>query len=147
MVALLGGPLVARALAPSRAEAFHFCGHLYTTGSCPHPYYPYTRIDKWGFPLHPRYGYPVDDKGEIYVSRDQQRSNVCKEMVRRKYPYTGKTTIGGTWSRCCHGRIRRLSDCCSYSTTRINGDASVTGYCHHGRRVFCVMYRDTNVKC
>jgi hypothetical protein len=30
---------------------------------------------------------------------------------------------------------------------RINGDAALTGYCYHGRRVFCVMYYDTKVKC
>ena len=146
-VALIGGSLVAVALRPDRAEAYHLCGHLYTTGSCPHPYHPRTRIDKWGFPVHPKHGYPVDDKGNIYVSRDQRRRRICRAVVRQKYPYTGKPKHGGGWSRCCNGRVRRLIDCCSYSRRRINGDASVTGYCHGGRRVFCILYRDTNVKC
>ncbi len=149
LVALTGGQLVASALKPIRAEAryYTFCGHTYTTGSCPHPYAPYSRIDRYGYPLHPRYGYPVDDWGNLYKSRDQKRSKVCEERVRKLYPYTGNASLGGTWSRCCHGHIRKLTDCCSYSRTRINGDASLTGYCHHGRRVFCVTYRNTKVRC
>jgi hypothetical protein len=146
-VALAGGPLVAVALRPDRAEAYHICGHIYTTGSCPHPYYPETRIDRYGYPVHPKYGYPVDDDGDIYVSRDQTRRKVCREVVPEQYPHTGSPKSGGGWSRCCGGRIRRIVDCCSFSRTRINGDASLVGYCHNGRRVFCIMYRDTNVKC
>jgi len=38
-------------------------------------------------------------------------------------------------------------DCCSYSSTRINGDAGLSGYCHAGRTVFCVHYYQTNVPC
>jgi len=53
----------------------------------------------------------------------------------------------GSWYRCCGGHIRRLTDCCGYVRRRINGDAALTGYCYHGRRVFCVMYYDTKVKC
>lgn len=147
VVALVGGPLVATALAPERAEAFHICGHIYTTGSCPHPFHPRSRIDKFGYPVHPRYGFPVDDRGNIYLSRDQRRRKICRERVPARYPFTGKPRHGGGWSRCCNGRIRRLIDCCSYSSTRINGDASVTGYCHGGRKVFCVLYRDTNTRC
>ena len=67
VVALAGGSLVATALAPERAEAHHICGHTYTTGSCPHPYAPLSRTDRYGFPVHPTYGYPVDDQGEIYT--------------------------------------------------------------------------------
>jgi hypothetical protein len=147
VVALVGGPLVAVALRPSRAEAHHICGHLYTTGSCPHPYGKYARIDRYGYPVHPVYGYPVDDRGRIYVSRDQRRRKVCEQRVPDRFPFTGKPRFGGGWSRCCGGRIRHISDCCSYSHVRINGDASVTGYCHGGRRVFCICYRDTNRPC
>jgi hypothetical protein len=67
--------------------------------------------------------------------------------VPERYPYTGEPRYGGGWSRCCFGRIRRIVDCCSYSDRRINGDASVTGYCYSGRKVFCIGYRDTNVRC
>ena len=138
---------MAVALKPERAEAYHICGHTYTTGSCPHPYAPLTRLDRYGYPLHPKYGYPVDDKGNLYSSRSQRRRKVCQQVVPAKYPHTGNPVQGGGWSRCCRGRIRRIFDCCSYSKTRINGDASVTGYCYNGRRVFCIGYRDTNTRC
>lgn len=147
VVALAGGPLVAVALRPDRAEAHHICGHTFTTNSCPHPYAPFTRIDRFGYPVHPRHGYPVDDRGEIYVSRRQRRRKVCQQRVPDRYPFTGRPRFGGGWSRCCGGRIRRIYDCCSYARRRINGDASVRGYCHGGRRVFCICYRDTNVRC
>jgi hypothetical protein len=32
VVALAGGGLVAAAVAPDRAQAYHICGHTYTTG-------------------------------------------------------------------------------------------------------------------
>jgi hypothetical protein len=58
-----------------------------------------------------------------------------------------KPHIDGTWHRCCHGQVRKLVDCCGFIRNRINGDAALTGYCYHGRKVFCVMYYDTKVKC
>jgi hypothetical protein len=147
VVALAGGPLVALALRPERAEAHHICGHTYTTGSCPHPFRPHSRIDRYGYPVHPRYGYPVDDQGDLFVSTSQRRRKVCQQVVPARYPFTGRPRFGGGWSRCCGGRIRHIYDCCSYARVRINGDSSVTGYCHGGRRVFCVCYRDTNKSC
>jgi hypothetical protein len=147
IVALSGGSVVAAVLAPGRAEAHHICGHIYTTGSCPHPFGIEARIDKYGYPVHPKYGYPVDDKGQIYTSREQRRRRICQEVVPDKFPFTGRPRFGGGWSRCCGGRIRRIYDCCSYSAVRINGDGSVRGYCHGRRRVFCICYRDTNARC
>lgn len=147
LVALVGGPVVAAALKPDRAEAHHICGHIHTTGSCPHPFQPRTRVDKFGYPVHPKHGYPVDNKGRIYTSKSQKRHKVCQQVVPRKYPHVKDPSYGGGWSRCCKGRIRRIRDCCSSSRTRINGDASVTGYCHGGKRVFCIAYRDTNTRC
>ena len=58
-----------------------------------------------------------------------------------------KAHIDGAWYRCCGGHVRKLVDCCGYKKTRINGDASLPGYCFKGRHVFCVQYYDTNVKC
>ena len=147
LVALAGGPFVAAALAPDRVEAFHICGHIWTTGSCPHPYAPQSRIDKYGYPVHPTFGYPVDDAGDIYTSRSQTRRKTCEVVVEENYPWTAPAVLQGTWSRCCGGRIRRIVDCCSYSSTRINGDASLTGYCYGGRKVFCITYRDTEIRC
>ena len=146
-VALLGGPFVAIALRPDRAEAYHICGHTYTTDSCPHPYNPYSRVDKYGYPVHPKHGYPVDDNGDIYTSRSQSRRRMCEEVVPDQYPYTGRPKQGGGWSRCCNKRIRRIYDCCSFSDRRINGDASVTGYCYGGKKVFCIGYRDLKSRC
>jgi hypothetical protein len=146
-VALAGGSFVAVALDPQRAEAFHICGHTYTTASCPHPYSPHSRLDQAGYAVHPVYGYPVDDDGKLYTSPAQKRTKICSHWVPERYPYTGKPVLQGTWSRCCNGRIRRLWDCCSFSRKRINGDASLAGYCYHGRRVFCVTYRDTDIRC
>jgi hypothetical protein len=146
-VAFVGGPFVAIALRPNRAEAYHICGHTYTTGSCPHPYAPRSRVDKYGYPLHPTKGWPVDDKGEIYTSRKQRRRKMCEQVVPARYPYTGNPVQGGGWSRCCKGRVRRIYDCCSYSDRRINGDASVTGYCYAGRKVFCIGYRQLKTRC
>jgi hypothetical protein len=146
-VALVGGPFVAVALRPDRAEAHHICGHTFTTGSCPHPFSPRSRVDRNGKPLHPKYGYPVDDNGNIYRSRRQRRRKMCEKVVPARYPFTGRPRQGGGWSRCCKGRIRRIYDCCSYSDTRINGDASVRGYCYGGRKVFCIGYRDLRSRC
>jgi hypothetical protein len=146
-VALVGGPFVAVALDPQRAEAFHICGHIYTTHSCPHPYYPLTRVDQYGYALHPTYGYPIDDDGKIYRSRSQKRTKICSQWVPERFPFTGKPILQGAWTRCCNGRLRRLWDCCSYSHTRINGDRSLAGYCYGRRRVFCVTYRDTDIRC
>ena len=147
VVAIVGGPLVAAALSPDRVEAHHICGHLFTTGSCPHPFAPQSRIDRYGYPIHPRYGYPVDDDGNVYTSRSQRRRKMCEEVVPQRYPSTGRPRYGGGWRRCCNGRLRRIADCCSFSDRRINGDAAVTGYCYRGRKVFCIGYRDTNVRC
>ncbi len=53
---------MAAAIKAERASAFHFCGHIYTTGSCPHPS-GLPRVDANGFPLRASDGKPVDDLG------------------------------------------------------------------------------------
>ena len=146
-VALAGGSLVAAALAPERSEAYHICGHLYTTGSCPHPYDPLSRVDAYGFPVHPVYGYPVDDDGVIYTSRDQSRRKTCEERVPDDYRRVKHPRYGGGWSRCCYGRVRHIQDCCSRSDVRINGDAAVHGYCPQNLKVFCITYQELSVTC
>jgi hypothetical protein len=139
---------VASALAPGRAEAYHICGHTYTTGSCPHPFTPLSRVDRYGYPMHPTYGYPVDDDGRRYVDPETQvRRQMCQEVVPEVYPFVKGATIGGGWTRCCSGRLRHIVDCCSKSKIRINGDYAVTGYCPTGLRVFCIGYRELNKTC
>src|SRR5438046_4486877 len=63
MLALAAGAGAVRALvSPGEADAFHFCGHIYTTDSCPHPT-GLPRIDAHGLPLRAADGFPVDDLG------------------------------------------------------------------------------------
>jgi hypothetical protein len=163
VLALSGGGLVAGALRAQKAEAFHFCGHIYTTGSCPHPV-GLPRIDRSGFPLRAVDGKPVDDLGRIVdalgrpidaegeLLRDPDhrplpvasRTRVCQAAARE---FGFRSHIDGAWYRCCGGHVRKLVDCCGYVRNRINGDAALTGYCYAGRKVFCVMYYDTKTPC
>jgi hypothetical protein len=163
LMAVTGARTVGSLVAPGEAEAYHFCGHIYTTDSCPHPT-GLPRIDARGRPLRARDGHRVDDLGRL-VNADGDpvdgrgvrltdaegnplpaapRTPVCKAVGER---YGFRTQIDGAWYRCCGGHVRKLVDCCSYSHRRINGDASLTGYCYKGRRVFCVMYFQTKVPC
>jgi hypothetical protein len=167
-LARVGGAVLgvtgARALAkPMEADAFHFCGHVYTTDSCPHPT-GLPRIDAHGFPLKAangravddlgRYvdkgGSPVDDDGLPLTDADGRplakatRTRVCDVAAHEE---GFKAHIDGAWYRCCGGHVRKLVDCCGHVKTRVNGDKALTGYCYHGRKVFCVQYYDTKVKC
>ena len=163
LMAVTGVRTVGSLVAPGEAEAYHFCGHIYTTDSCPHPT-GLPRIDARGRPLRARDGHRVDDLGRL-VNADGEpvdgaggrltdaegnplpaapRTPVCKAVGER---YGFSTQIDGAWYRCCGGHVRKLVDCCSHSHKRINGDASLTGYCYKGRRVFCVMYFQTKVPC
>jgi hypothetical protein len=150
-------------VAPTEAEAFHFCGHIYTTDSCPHPT-GLPRIDSKGFPLRAKDGHRIDDLGRLINDAGQpideegqpltdpdghplpvaSRTPVCTAVGQR---YGFSTQIDGSWHRCCGGHVRKLIDCCSYHRRRINGDAALTGYCFKGRKVFCVMYFQTRIPC
>ena len=150
-------------VASGEAEAFHFCGHIYTTDSCPHPT-GLPRIDSRGFPLRAADGHPIDDLGRLIgadgrpVGDDGRpltdadgrplpiasRTRVC-DGVAEEFGF--RTWVDGAWYRCCGGHVRKLVDCCAHSSRRINGDRALKGYCFHGRKVFCVMYYDTNVAC
>jgi hypothetical protein len=170
-LAKVGGVLMAATAArtvgslvePGESDAFHLCGHIFTTGSCPHPA-GQPRIDSRGYPLRAGDGLPVDDSGRPVddagrpvddsgqLLRDTDgrplppapRTRVC-DGVQQKFNI--RTTVDGAWYRCCGGKVRKLTDCCSYHRKRINGDAALTGYCYRGRKVFCVMYYDTKVPC
>jgi hypothetical protein len=165
LTALTAGGMVAKAIKPGDAEAFHFCGHTYTTDSCIHPLgAALPRIDRRGYPLRPSDGRPVDnlgrpvnDKGQPvdrdgHVLRDPDgrplppapRTKVCDRTAAE---YGFKPHLDGSWYRCCDGHVRRLLDCCGYVNRRINGDAALHGYCYGGRKVFCVHYYDTKVPC
>lgn len=164
LTAVTASGLVGRATERADAERYYgFCGHTYTTHPCPHPT-GLPRIDFHGFPLRASdgqpidnlgrpvngKGQPVDNRGEVLRDPDGRplppapRTKVCDETSRR---FGMRTWTDGSWYRCCSGHVRKLSDCCSYSQKRINGDAALAGYCHHGRKVFCVMYVQTKVPC
>ncbi len=163
LFAASAGTVVASAVAPGEADAYHFCGHTFTTGSCPHPT-GLPRIDANGYPLRAGDGQPIDNLGRAVdrrgrpvngkgdVERDPDgrplppapRTKVCDEVQRR---FDFRTSVDGSWYRCCGGTVRKLVDCCSRSDTRINGDAALEGYCYRGRKVFCVMYFQTKVPC
>jgi hypothetical protein len=165
-LAVAGGSAVAAAVKPDEADAFHFCGHIWTTGSCPSPYPPLSRIDRKGFPLHPKNGkpidnlgrfvdtagFPVDANGERLRGPDgaelppAPRTRICEDWTRERHGLKD-VRMQGSWFRCCGGQIRKLVDCCSHSRRRINGDASLVGYCWGGRRVYCVMYYDSGLPC
>ena len=164
VMTVLGGSAVAAAVAPDEAEAFHFCGHIWTTGSCPTPY-RLPRIDRRGLPLRPRDGRPIDNLGRLVNAQGQPvdeagerlvgadgaplpagpRTRICEDWVPERFGIDARTQ--GSWYRCCSGQIRKLVDCCSTSRRRINGDRALKGYCYRGRRVFCVMYYDTKLPC
>jgi hypothetical protein len=163
LMAVTGARTVGSLVAPGDAEAYHFCGHIYTTDSCPHPT-GLPRIDSRGRPLRAKDGHRVDDLGRLIdidgdpVDEDGRpltdaegaplpaasRTPICRAVSER---YGFNTHVDGAWYRCCGGHVRKLVDCCSYSRRRINGDGSLTGYCYKGRRVFCVMYFQTKVPC
>jgi len=148
---------------PGEAEAYHFCGHIFTTDSCPHPT-GLPRIDAQGFPLRARDGRRVDDLGRP-VDREGRPTDADGEPLRdpdgRPLPVATRTKVctatarefgfatrvDGAWYRCCKGHVRKLVDCCADRDRRINGDRALTGYCYKGRKVFCVMYYQTKVPC
>ncbi len=161
---VVGGRSVAAAVAPDEAEAYHFCGHIYTTGSCRSPY-PLPRIDRRGLPLRPRDGHAIDNLGRPVDVRGfplgpggrrlrqpdgtlvppAPRTRLCEDWVPEEFGIEARTQ--GAWYRCCGGQIRKLTDCCSTHPRRINGDRALRGYCRAPRTVFCVMYYDTGAPC
>ena len=158
-----GGSVVKAVVAPGEAEAYHFCGHIYTTDSCPHPT-GLPRIDSRGLPLRARdgrridnlgrrvdtKGNPVDERGGRLIDPDGRplprapRTPICDQVAER---FAIPTKTDGAWYRCCGGQVRKLVDCCSTHKRRINGDKALRGYCYKNRKVFCVMYYDTKVPC
>ena len=163
LMAVTAARTVGTLIEPGDSDAFHFCGHIFTTGSCPHPN-GLPRIDARGYPMRSDGrpidnigrlvngdGEPVNDDGHLLRDPDGRplppapRTRLCQEEVSRRFGF--RTWVDGGWYRCCDGHVRKLVDCCAYSNRRINGDEALEGYCYRGRKVFCVMFFQTGVPC
>ena len=103
-----------------------------------------------GYPLRASDGHRVDDLGRP-IDRDGRAVDARRRAARgrrrpaaaacpaheglhrgRPRPTASHTQIDGAWYRCCNGHVRKLVDCCADHPRRINGDASLTGYCYSG---------------
>jgi len=163
VAATAGAGMVGAVIRPGEADAYHFCGHIYTTDGCPHPT-GLPRIDRRGFPLRARDGKRVDDLGRVIDDAGRPLDEEGKPLTDpdgRALPAAPRTRVcnatgtrygisvrtDGSWYRCCHGRVRKLVDCCAPNPVRINGDRSLKGYCFDNRKVFCVMYFQSTVPC
>jgi hypothetical protein len=164
LMLVAGGSAVSALVKPGEADAYHFCGHVFTTDSCPHPT-GLPRIDAYGFPLRATdgkrvdnlgrpidsAGRPIDDNGRLLTDPDGRplppapRTRLCLDAVAAQF--RTRMWVDGSWYRCCGGRVRKLVDCCTSGRKRVTGDAALTGYCYSGRKVFCVMYYDTKIPC
>jgi hypothetical protein len=158
-----GASVMSAVIRPGDAEAYHFCGHIYTTDGCPHPT-GLPRIDRRGLPLRARDGRKVDDLGRLIDDLGNpvdEAGALLTDLEGRPLPAAPRTAVctltgsrygirvktDGAWYRCCDGHVRKLVDCCSPSSRRINGDRSLRGYCYERRKVFCVMYFQSSVPC
>jgi hypothetical protein len=163
VAATAGAGMIGAVIRPGDADAYHFCGHIYTTDGCPHPT-GLPRIDRRGFPLRARDGKRVDDLGRVIDDAGRpldENGAPLTDPDGRPLPAAPRTRVcnatgaghglrvktDGSWYRCCHGRVRKLVDCCAAHPTRINGDRSLKGYCYDNRKVFCVMYFQSTVPC
>ena len=115
LMAVTGARTATSLVAPGEAEAYHFCGHIYTTDSCPHPT-GLPRIDSKGRPLRAKDGHRVDDLGRLVdlegdpVDEDgtrltdaegvplpaASRTPVCKAVARAVRASTPRSTAPGT---------------------------------------------------
>ena len=82
MTAVAAGGLVSRAIKPGDADAYHFCGHTYTTGSCPHPA-GMPRVDRHGYPLRDYDGVPVDNLGRPVNGRGEPVTSAARRSATR----------------------------------------------------------------
>lgn len=166
MAAVTAAGAVSKLVKPGEADGYHFCGHIFTTDSCPHPHgRSLPRIDRAGYPLRGKDGRRIDNLGRLVNKRGEPvaedgsalrdadgrplppapRTKLCEDITHREYGIP--VQVDGGWYRCCGGQVRKLVDCCSTHKKRINGDKALRGYCFKNRKVFCVMYFDTNVPC
>ena len=129
VMALAGAKTAAQLIKPGEAEAYHFCGHIYTTDSCPHPT-GLPRIDSRGYPLRARDGKRVDDLGRLVDKRATRSTRtasssptptaarsprhphpICTGDRRERTASGARPTAPGTAAAA--GDVRKLVDCCA----------------------------------
>jgi hypothetical protein len=94
LLVLTGGSAVAASLEAEEAQGFHFCGHIYTTDSCPHPT-GLPRVDARGYPLRAADGKPVDNLGRRVDSRGFPLLRARSFASR---PFANARTCRRTWT-------------------------------------------------
>ena len=121
LLAVGSGGFVAAALRAQKAEAYHFCGHIYTTGSCPHPT-GLPRIDGRGFPLRAADGHAVDDLGRP-IDKAGRPVDANGELLRDPdgQPASAGSAHAHLPERRARARVPRLT-----STARGTAAAAVT---------------------
>ena len=100
-----GASLATGLVRPGEAEAYHFCGHIYTTDGCPHPT-GLPRIDRRGFPLRAFDGRPVDDLGRLIDGEGRPVGEDGAALTDLE----GRPLPGGAAQRGLQGGRARLPD-------------------------------------
>ena len=159
------GTVAASVVRPARPRRYHFCGHIYTTGSCPHPTgLPADRLAR-ATRCGPRRP-PVDDLGRPVDARAAPRRRGRPPAARPRRPRRCRRAparTSATWSPSTYDfrtavdgalvpllrrqrpQARRLlrATAAAHQRRRRADRATAT----RGRKVFCVMYFQTKVPC
>ena len=77
------GSAVKAVVDPGEADGYHFCGHIYTTDSCPHPT-GLPRIDVKGYPLRAKDGKRIDNVGRVVNTKGQPIDERRRAAARRR---------------------------------------------------------------
>ena len=156
--------MVGAVIRPGEAEAYHFCGHIYTTDGCPHPT-GLPRIDRRGLPLRARDGRQVDDLGRLIDAAGPPGRRGRRPAHRPRGPPAARraahaglqghrrAATASASRPTAPGTAAATAACASSSTAArrtasgSTATASLTGYCYDKRKVFCVMYFQSTVPC
>ena len=100
-------------------------------------------------------GEPVSEDGETLARfrtdaplPPAPRTKLCQEGVKVASLRDQDPRSTSSWYSYCGGEVRKLINCCStQQASGSTGTRPSEGYCFKGRKVFCVMYFDTNVPC
>ena len=110
-----------------RGGWYGFCGHYFTTGSCPSPY-TLPRVDARGFPVRPADGRPIDNLGRPVDSLGRPvdragalllapdgtplsrapRTRMCEDQVPERFGIDAVTQAPGTAAAGADPQAHRL---------------------------------------